>query len=683
MKKINLLLPVLFLISCANNTSPQEEVISLYSDSSRLYVDNLLEKDSPILKTYHHKKYGDIPYVEIEEYCKTFPVTEIKEEKTCIIKDDKFIVSGIDNCAYIFDAKNDTVKTTDNITFFFMKNKRINNGLPFDIYRGVDFEKVVKDSNKTSVLKNGKERLYDCKKYSFDIVYEKGVYYAPFGLLNLLFYNYFNSAYIYNGKNYFDLYYLDAGSTTVQYCYSSNGNFLLDRSGGKFGAVLYKKVESKEKDEVFRFVNTIESSGQTNVVSCFKNGKGNMKSYDKDGKYIDEGVYTKLDYVFNEEKKELEIKYYSVLDEEDTEPISDIFTMLINMDETLFGKNERSKAVADFSYQELRFTMYELYGDTINKEVRDFDNFIKDKEYKDDLLSLDIKKYDEAMAKFLYKGIDDCHTTIGHPSIYGEPTFANANYYTITYEGPRYKVTTDSKIKYLNDRKSAGLDAGLDIVNKTAFISFDKFTFNKDVKSINEYKDSDPEKYVDDSMELFASSFNKIKENDKVENVVIDLTCNPGGRTASIAYLLGYLTDDPSVVTAINLNESIIDYHYQVDLDQNGKFGEESDTFKGKYNFYVLTSKASFSCSSLFTTACRNNNLAKVIGEKSGGGSCPISDLCNSSGYFYHSSSELTTLLKTSDGYVTNDGGIEPDIKIEASYFYNHAYIDEVLQSKK
>ena len=96
-------------------------------------------------------------------------------------------------------------------------------------------------------------------------------------------------------------------------------------------------------------------------------------------------------------------------------------------------------------------------------------------------------------------------------------------------------------------------------------------------------------------------------------------------------------------------------------------------------NFYVLTSHGTFSCGNLFATICKNNNLAKIIGEQSGGGSCVISYLCNSSGFIYHSSSEYSQVLKDGNGYIHNDDAVPVDIPLEQAKFYDRAYIDSLL----
>ena len=43
--------------------------------------------------------------------------------------------------------------------------------------------------------------------------------------------------------------------------------------------------------------------------------------------------------------------------------------------------------------------------------------------------------------------------------------------------------------------------------------------------------------------------------------------------------------------------------------------------------------------------------------------------------------SSYTSLLKGNDKYVTNDNGVEPDIKIDSSHFYDHQYLDQLLSN--
>ncbi|MBQ8142102.1 MAG: hypothetical protein IJ194_02965 [Bacilli bacterium] len=672
----------------SNHSEPplQENCISLYSDTSRYYFDSLKEEDSCPLKTYHHKDFGEIPYVSLSQYCDTFDMTIIQGKREYGIKEDQFYVTNQGFGTFLFDAKKDTVTTSGDILYFFKDNNNMNNFIPLDIYTSTNFERFTKGSKKTRYISTGKERVYDCKKYDFDIVYENGEYYAPFSLLNALFFEFKNETSIYNGKDFFDAEYLSGENPVVQYCYSSNGNFLLDLSGGKFGPALFENKEPNPGEE-YHFETTIKASGQKFVFSL-ANGTGFIRSYNFEGKLIEEDVYKKVKYVRNGDI--LEMKYFSVFNEDDDEKdaISDIYTLNVHMDETLFHKKKRSKEVADFTYQELRFAMMELYGKTINEKVKDFDTFIQDKDYKEKLLSLDAKEYDDAMSQFLLQGIDDGHTSIDTPSIYGLPTMAEANSYQVTFEGPRYNKITSTFAPLREKRKEANLDEGLDIVGETAVLSFDKFVTSKEanktvsLKAYPQYQNTNPNDYVTlDTMAFFASSFQTIEKNANIKNVVFDLTCNSGGKTATMAYLLSYLTDDPTIRVNNLLNDSYIEFHYMTDLDQDGVYASNKDTFKDKYQFYVLTSHGSFSCGNHFPSLCKDNGLAKIIGERSAGGSCVISSLSNSSGYLYHSSSEHVAVIKEGDKYVNNDAGVTPDIELDSSYWYDHSKLNQYLKT--
>ena len=123
----------------------------------------------------------------------------------------------------------------------------------------------------------------------------------------------------------------------------------------------------------------------------------------------------------------------------------------------------------------------------------------------------------------------------------------------------------------------------------------------------------------------FAVAFNDIVKHENIKNVVIDVTGNIGGEIRCMPYLAAFLTLDPSIVYRNALDGSLIDLHYKVDLNGDGTFGGEGDSFEGKYKFYVL-SGANFSAGNEFTTLAKNTGMAKILGEKSSGGSCAIAN---------------------------------------------------------
>lgn len=151
------------------------------------------------------------------------------------------------------------------------------------------------------------------------------------------------------------------------------------------------------------------------------------------------------------------------------------------------------------------------------------------------------------------------------------------------------------------------------------------------------------------------------KNSKVVKNVVIDLTNNGGGLIATLPYVCAFFSDDPSFTVKDTVNGTIRDYHYKVDLNGDGVFGGEGDTFKNDFNFFVLTSGFSFSCGNSLPGIAKNNGV-KIIGERSGGGVSPVGVFMDALGSNFSLSHYYNMTYKDANGkYVQNDAGIPLD----------------------
>lgn len=176
-----------------------------------------------------------------------------------------------------------------------------------------------------------------------------------------------------------------------------------------------------------------------------------------------------------------------------------------------------------------------------------------------------------------------------------------------------------------------------------------------------------------------------LKVADKVgtiKNVVFDITVNGGGAVLVIPMLLSILSDDPYYTDKCTLDGSLVEYHYEVDLNGDGTV-DSNDTYKGKYNFFILQSDFSFSCGSLFPAAAKNAGVATIIGsEKSGGGACSVAYGSDVFGTRFQISSSHASMIKNSDGtYITNDGGVTADHIVDSSIWYDFVKLNEYLNS--
>ncbi len=135
-------------------------------------------------------------------------------------------------------------------------------------------------------------------------------------------------------------------------------------------------------------------------------------------------------------------------------------------------------------------------------------------------------------------------------------------------------------------------------------------------------------------------------------DVVIDVSCNPGGTLLGVLELLTYMTNEPIEINSINpatgeMNtDSFISNHDRA-LDAN---------------FYVITSNSSYSAANLFASIVKDMGLAVIIGEDTLGGASAIQLTVLPDGSILVSSSNYTLL--NLEGTVIEDG-ISVDIEKE------------------
>ena len=142
------------------------------------------------------------------------------------------------------------------------------------------------------------------------------------------------------------------------------------------------------------------------------------------------------------------------------------------------------------------------------------------------------------------------------------------------------------------------------------------------------------------------------------------------------------MTDDPFITVKNTVTGEISDVHYKIDLDQNGTKGQSGDTYKGQYNFYVLTSNFSFSCANAFPTFAKKGGMAKIIGQQSGGGACCVGGFVTASGTNIQSSSCWQFGTYSGGTWTDNDGGVPVDYTLPVSSFYNDNTLDTFVNGK-
>jgi len=344
---------------------------------------------------------------------------------------------------------------------------------------------------------------------------------------------------------------------------------------------------------------------------------------------------------------------------------------------------DRPQTLIDYSYKLLCFTHDTLYGHpgyygiaslddgspdaekTAALDKLDFDQLLHQGEEAESirklLLSSSYKDYIYGLMKLFIKLYGDSHSSFsadqdiytisqavkdhGYDDLYSKKILARLN---ARQKIPNWRKTTRkgkaSGAAYI-PADSSGVPA-FEVIdeNKTAIIRFDSFFFDdngwKTYYGTNPTTSPDPAavSLPDDSIGTFYKSFYAIEHDPNyagnVKNVVIDIANNGGGESDVLQFLLNYMIDskDSSLLTLDVISGSKKILTASSDLNLDGKI--DSNDKKKKYNFLIFTSLMSFSCGNAMPAICADNDI-KIIGQKSGGGSCVVRHACTADGFPY------------------------------------------------
>ena len=351
----------------------------------------------------------------------------------------------------------------------------------------------------------------------------------------------------------------------------------------------------------------------------------------------------------------------------------------------------RSNEMTQFTYNHLMFALDNFFG---IKETRGIDNFselCETEGLKDDLLNRSSETFNKALNNLIYTYLDDGHSTFVVSSNYLTYDASADAKYQDDYPGQRRKALKDEYDKlnaYRNLRRGIsfvgnGMKDTYNVSGNTLIITIDSFNF----PTVN-YYDEEPSQrtYKSDSFAVMYYAFNKYipsyekAYNTKISNIVIDVTLNGGGYVDDCLGLLGFLSNNYYVEYQNSASKDISKTYFSVDTNLDGKFDDE-DSYKGKYNFYILTSNYSFSCSNMLASVCKEQNLATIIGEETGGGGAIVYNLCLADSTSINISGAHSLIYYDNDNIKYAENKITPDYILDSSYFYTPSIINTFINS--
>ena len=207
-----------------------------------------------------------------------------------------------------------------------------------------------------------------------------------------------------------------------------------------------------------------------------------------------------------------------------------------------------------------------------------------------------------------------------------------------------------------------------DTSSETAYIGFDSFV--TDFEGWNKYyeegKKPEDIPLATDSYAFIRSALYQALE-DNAKNVVLDLSTNGGGNSAALCGIYGLFNNAEGSFESNNtVDKTRMSEKFKLDVNLDGVCNEldtiETDKFK-QFKVAVLTSEYSFSCGNLLPSMMKEIGF-KIVGKKSGGGSCAISYETTAEGLTYYRSSHHCLSNLSGENI---DNGVDLDYEIEVT----------------
>ena len=321
------------------------------------------------------------------------------------------------------------------------------------------------------------------------------------------------------------------------------------------------------------------------------------------------------------------------------------------------GPAERSEAFAEFGFNELSLMLDYQYGLKDNHGIDSFRDMFRQIGLKNDLMSTDPAKADQALHDFLSFYLDDVHTYYNFASwMTGPANFERKNGISRTFNDDQ-----ENAYKELRAQVMGGL-VDYQEVGNTAYITFDEFSSDF---TPEEYYDSlNADDYLPDTIGLMIAARRAIyREGSPVENVVLDLTCNTGGAADAALFVISWIMGqaEVSVEDACTGAQSTLVYRADVNMDH---VFDDQDTLKDKH-VYILISPVSFSCGNLVPSVCKTHQAITLIGRTSGGGACTVQAMSSAWGSTFAISGNNRLSFRRNGSFYDIDEGVDPDIYID------------------
>ena len=192
------------------------------------------------------------------------------------------------------------------------------------------------------------------------------------------------------------------------------------------------------------------------------------------------------------------------------------------------------------------------------------------------------------------------------------------------------------------------------------------------------------ENHPNDWLAVLLDGLEQAAKDPEVKNFVLDLSTNGGGSEDIVMVITSLMCNKAEAYNENSLLGQKQKIYYEVDRNLDGKFDEKDAEVKYNLRFALLVSPCSFSCGNMLPALMKDFGIP-LIGQRTGGGSCAVLYNPSADGFGYRYSTHRSRLMNQKGENV--DPGVEPDLKLESpEEFFDFqkitAFIEKFYNSK-
>ena len=314
---------------------------------------------------------------------------------------------------------------------------------------------------------------------------------------------------------------------------------------------------------------------------------------------------------------------------------------------------ERSKALANYGYNELCLMLDYFYGLKETHRIASFNQLFDEIGFDEPLKEASVKDADALIYRLISDFISD-----GHSNFLGFSYLSGPLDYSATDMTRSRIFAIEDRQKEVREKYYPDGVPGYEEVGNTAYITFDNY-FN--YLQPNDYYEMDPEDYPEgDVIGLIIKAHQQItRENSPIKNVVLDMSANTGGSDNVSAFVVGWMLGEATASFIDTMTGAMSTSTYRADVNLDHVF-DEKDTLTN-YNLFCLTSPASFSNGNYVPCALKASGKVTLLGRATSGGACTVLPASTAWGTSFRISSSQCKALLKNGAFYDIDRGTEPD----------------------